>query len=50
MNWSAQGYIVAAPDDHQERSARQVQQDQQQIGLVEQLIAADMLSSTFDQY
>lgn len=33
-----------------ERSARQVQQDQQQIALVEQLIAADLLSSTYDEY
>lgn len=33
-----------------ERSARQSQQDQQQIALVERLIAADLLSSTYDQY
>jgi hypothetical protein len=33
-----------------ERSARQVQQTQKQIDLVEQLIAADLLSSTYDQY
>lgn len=33
-----------------ERSAHQAQQDQQQIDVVEQLIAADLLSSTYDQY
>jgi hypothetical protein len=33
-----------------ERSASQAQQDQQQIDVVEQLIAADLLSSTYDQY
>lgn len=33
-----------------ERSVRQVQQAQQQIELVERLIAADLLSSTYDQY
>ena len=33
-----------------ERSARQALQDQQQIVLVEQLIAADLLSSTYEQY
>ncbi len=33
-----------------ERSERQTQQDQQQIDVVEQLIAADLLSSTYDQY
>lgn len=32
------------------RSVRQVQDDLQQIHLVEQLIAADLLSSTYDQY
>lgn len=32
------------------RSARQVQQAQQQIDVVERLIAADLLSSTYDQY
>lgn len=33
-----------------ERSPRQTQHDQQQIDVVEQLIAADLLSSTYDQY
>lgn len=33
-----------------ERTARQAQQDQQQIDIVEQLIAADLLSSAYDQY
>lgn len=33
-----------------EWSVRQVQQAQQQIDLVERLIAADLLSSTYDQY
>lgn len=35
---------------HPDRSVRQVQQAQQQIDLVERLIAADLLSSTNDQY
>ncbi len=33
-----------------ERSVRQVQQARQQIDLVERLIAADLLSSTYDHY
>lgn len=39
-------WVVMQP----ERSVRQVQQDQQQIDLVEQLIAENLLSSTYDQY
>lgn len=39
-------WLVTRP----ERSVRQAEQDQQQIDVVEQLIASDLLSSTYDQY